>query len=80
MLWAELRVGRDGGERPACVASRRREHGLRLSAAQPSGVRFERHEGQINTDPMGIHGGEGPSIAWFKDPAGNILSLVQENP
>ena len=43
------------------------------------GVQFESYEGPIKTDAKGIfrHGGKGPSIAWFKDPAGNILSVVQ---
>lgn len=30
-------------------------------------------------DDLGIHRGEGPLIAWFKDPAGNILSVLQES-
>jgi predicted enzyme related to lactoylglutathione lyase len=43
------------------------------------GVRFEHYEGEIETDAKGIHrGGGGPSIAWFKDPAGNILSVLEE--
>ncbi len=43
------------------------------------GVRFESYEGEIKTDEKGIHRGkEGPMIAWFKDPAGNILSVLQE--
>ena len=44
------------------------------------GVRFERYEGEIKTDEKGIHrsGGRGPNIAWFKDPAGNILSVLQD--
>lgn len=43
------------------------------------GVEFESYEGPMKTDSKGIfrHGGKGPSIAWFKDPAGNILSVVQ---
>ena len=41
------------------------------------GVRFERYEGVISTDEKGIHRGEGPDIAWFKDPAGNILSVLK---
>lgn len=46
----------------------------RLTAA---GVRFEQYEGEIATDEKGIHrGGEGPTIAWFTDPAGNILSVL----
>lgn len=50
----------------------------RLSAA---GVGFEQYEGEIATDEKGIArapGGDGPSIAWFKDPAGNILSVLQQ--
>jgi predicted enzyme related to lactoylglutathione lyase len=42
-----------------------------------SGVRFEQYEGAIKTDARGIHRGQGPDIAWFKDPAGNILSVMQ---
>ena len=44
------------------------------------GVTFESYGGDIKTDEKGIlRGGEGkgPSIAWFKDPAGNILSVVE---
>jgi catechol 2,3-dioxygenase-like lactoylglutathione lyase family enzyme len=40
------------------------------------GVRFERYEGS-NQDDKGIQRGVGPAIAWFKDPAGNILSVLQ---
>jgi catechol 2,3-dioxygenase-like lactoylglutathione lyase family enzyme len=43
------------------------------------GVRFESYEGPIKTDEKGIHRGEGPTVAWFKDPAGNILSVLQDN-
>ncbi|HEY9381674.1 MAG TPA: VOC family protein [Burkholderiales bacterium] len=46
----------------------------RLSAR---GVRFEQYEGEIETDERGIFRGEGPLIAWFKDPAGNILSVLE---
>ena len=43
------------------------------------GVRFEIYdEGDLKTDEMGIYRGEGPKIAWFKDPAGNILSVLEE--
>ena len=42
-----------------------------------AGVRFERYEG-IDQDDKGIARAEGPYIAWFKDPAGNILSVLQE--
>ncbi len=43
-----------------------------------AGVRFEQYDGDFQTDEKGIcRGGPGPTIAWFKDPAGNILSLVE---
>jgi catechol 2,3-dioxygenase-like lactoylglutathione lyase family enzyme len=44
------------------------------------GVTFERYdEPMLRTDAKGIaRGGGGPTIAWFKDPAGNILSLLQK--
>jgi len=41
------------------------------------GVAFERYEG-FDQDEKGIARGPGPSIAWFKDPAGNILSVLQQ--
>ncbi len=43
-----------------------------------TGVRFEKYEGELKTDKKGIHRNGGPSIAWFKDPAGNILSVLQD--
>ncbi len=43
------------------------------------GVRFEIYnEADLKTDEKGIFRGEGPKIAWFKDPAGNILSVLEE--
>jgi catechol 2,3-dioxygenase-like lactoylglutathione lyase family enzyme len=41
------------------------------------GVRFEKYDG-FEQDEKGIARGPGPKIAWFKDPAGNILSVLQE--
>ena len=41
------------------------------------GVTFERYDG-FDQDEHGINRGEGPAIAWFKDPAGNILSVLEE--
>ena len=40
------------------------------------GVRFERYDG-MEQDEKGIARGPGPEIAWFKDPAGNILSVLE---
>ena len=44
------------------------------------GITFEQYEEPIKTDKKGIYrsGGKGPNIAWFKDSAGNILSLIEE--
>ena len=44
-----------------------------------SGVTFEHYEQEgIRTDEKGICREGGPLIAWFKDPAGNILSVIEE--
>ena len=40
------------------------------------GVSFERYD-SFEQDEKGIARGQGPDIAWFKDPAGNILSVLQ---
>jgi catechol 2,3-dioxygenase-like lactoylglutathione lyase family enzyme len=40
------------------------------------GVSFERYDG-FDQDEKGISRGEGPDIAWFRDPAGNILSVLE---
>jgi catechol 2,3-dioxygenase-like lactoylglutathione lyase family enzyme len=40
------------------------------------GVTFERYDG-MGRDERGVMRGNGPSIAWFKDPAGNILSVIE---
>ena len=43
------------------------------------GVEFEHYDTKdIKTDAKGIFRGGGPLIAWFKDPAGNILSVIEE--
>src|SRR5690606_30540182 len=43
------------------------------------GVRFLQYEGDIKTDEKGIaRDSGGPLIAWFEDPGGNILSVLQE--
>lgn len=42
------------------------------------GVRFEVYnEPSLKTDARGISRGNGPTIAWFKDPAANILSVLE---
>lgn len=45
------------------------------------GIEFESYEGEMETDEKGIfrgkESGHGPNIAWFKDPAGNFLSVIE---
>lgn len=48
-----------------------------VDALAERGVRFERYD-NVGMDEKGIARGEGPYIAWFRDPAGNILSVLQE--
>jgi catechol 2,3-dioxygenase-like lactoylglutathione lyase family enzyme len=44
-----------------------------------SGVEFEHYAGTpMETDEKGVFRKGGPLIAWFKDPAGNVLSVLQE--
>lgn len=54
-----------------------------VGALMQAGVAFEHYEGgMLQTDEKGIarsrQSGNGPDIAWFKDPAGNFLSVLQE--
>jgi predicted enzyme related to lactoylglutathione lyase len=51
-----------------------------VSELKSKGIKFEQYQGL--TDEKGIARGlshdRGPDIAWFKDPAGNIISVLQE--
>jgi predicted enzyme related to lactoylglutathione lyase len=47
-----------------------------VDALVERGVEFERYP---ETDEKGIFRGQGPLIAWFKDPAGNILSVIEQS-
>lgn len=51
-----------------------------VDALTAKGVTFERYEGEMATDAKGVFRGTqqdaGPDIAWFRDPAGNILSVI----
>jgi catechol 2,3-dioxygenase-like lactoylglutathione lyase family enzyme len=42
------------------------------------GVRFERYD-SFDQDENGVSRDNGPAIAWFKDPAGNILSVLEQD-
>ena len=42
------------------------------------GVVFEHYEGTpAETDPKGVFRGGGPLIAWFTDPSGNVMSVIE---
>ncbi|HEV7762276.1 MAG TPA: VOC family protein [Acidimicrobiales bacterium] len=49
-----------------------------VDALAARGVTFERYEG-MGQDDKGIFRAEGPPIAWFKDPAGNVLSVLEDD-
>ncbi len=53
-----------------------------VDALTQKGVIFEQYSGEIQTDEKGIARSpdpdKGPNIAWFRDPAGNILSVLEE--
>jgi catechol 2,3-dioxygenase-like lactoylglutathione lyase family enzyme len=48
-----------------------------VDALSAQGVRFEHYDGTAQ-DRKGVFRDEGPYIAWFKDPSGNVLSVLQE--
>lgn len=55
-----------------------------VDALSGAGIKLEHYDGEqgIKTDAKGIARGgsgvnEGPSIAWFKDPSGNIVSVLE---
>ena len=49
-----------------------------VAGLEGRGIRFERYAGTpMETDEKGVFRGGGPLIAWFKDPAGNVVSVVE---
>jgi catechol 2,3-dioxygenase-like lactoylglutathione lyase family enzyme len=48
-----------------------------VDALSSRGLRFERYDG-FEQDDKGVFREQGPYIAWFKDPSGNVLSVIQE--
>lgn len=44
-----------------------------------AGVQMQRYPG-LDQDAKGISRGEGPTIAWFTDPSGNILAVLDQGP
>ena len=51
--------------------------GAAVDQLAAKGVTFERYDG-FDQDERGISRGPGPRIAWFTDPAGNVLSVLEE--
>ncbi|AGA77686.1 VOC family protein [Echinicola vietnamensis] len=50
-----------------------------VDALTATGIVFEQYTGNIQTDAKGIcRNEEGPQVAWFKDPEGNILSVLED--
>ncbi|HEV7166583.1 MAG TPA: VOC family protein [Micrococcaceae bacterium] len=50
-----------------------------VAALAEKGIRLERYpQMESGMDEKGIFRGGGPLIAWFKDPAGNILSVLED--
>ena len=86
LLWLHLAGGRDTliypqpGMTPASFTILNFEVDdidTAVDALAARGVRFERYDG-ADQDEKGIARDAGPYIAWFKDPAGNVLSVLQE--
>ncbi len=49
-----------------------------VAGLMQKGVQFEHYDQPyLKTDAQGISRGDGRAMAWFKDPAGNIISLIQ---
>jgi catechol 2,3-dioxygenase-like lactoylglutathione lyase family enzyme len=48
-----------------------------VDALTARGVTFERYDG-MSQDDKGVMREQGPPIAWFKDPAGNVLSVLEQ--
>ena len=48
-----------------------------VDARVAKGVEFERYD-DFDQDEKGIARGQGPTIAWVRDPAGNILSVLED--
>ena len=86
LMWLHLAGGRDtlvyqqAGLRPASYTILNFEVDdidEAVDALAGRGVRFERYEG-MEQDAKGVFRKEGPYIAWFEDPSGNVLSVLQE--
>lgn len=51
----------------------------KVAELQARGVEFEHYAGTpVETDADGVFRGFGPPIAWFKDPAGNVIAVIDD--
>lgn len=89
MLWLHLAGGRDVLLYPKGEAHRPASFTVlnfpvpdvpaAVAELRGRGVAFERYAGTpVQTDEDGVFRGGGPLIAWFTDPSGNVLSIIEE--
>jgi catechol 2,3-dioxygenase-like lactoylglutathione lyase family enzyme len=83
-LWLHLAGGRDTFvyEQPTATPASYtvlnfevEDVGAAVGELTARGVRFQRYDG-MPQDEQGVMRGEGPDIAWFTDPSGNVLSVI----
>ena len=86
-----LHLAGEGGERPTIVYPKAGhapaeytilnfsvdDIDVAVDGLSSRGVSMERYDG-FDQDERGVFRGGGPYIAWFKDPAGNVLSVLQQ--
>ena len=83
LMWLRLAGGRDTlvyeqpDATPASFTASFEVDDITPRHCWPASVRFERYDG-MTQDARGVLRAEGPYIAWFKDPSGNVLSVLQE--
>ncbi len=54
-----------------------RDIDVAVDSLTKQGVQFLHYDGDMKTDARGVYRDNGPTIAWFTDPAGNILSVIE---
>ena len=51
-----------------------------INSLKLKGISMEQYDDEVKTDENGVHTDGKMKVAWFKDPFGNILSIIQEDP
>jgi predicted enzyme related to lactoylglutathione lyase len=54
-----------------------RDIDVAVDSLTKQGIQFLHYDGNMKTDARGVFRDKGPTIAWFTDPAGNILSVIE---